>query len=305
MTENFDSVFFIIGQIGGSGIAFIILFMIVEYIPPLDRFPKVKYLIPTVLGTLFAITAVLGATTYRESALASGVIAIVIGIWYAAGSIHHACHRPLETELIKKVKENNLEGAKKILDAGADINEQDSKGATALIYAVLSTDEKLVKFLVDRGAYTRIKTDKKITARSIAIKSNLTEIIKIFDSIGQADTGDSDDKGQGDSDAARVRDVLAGKMTGSQIEEAQIILKKKGGGDMQINVFKKIAIVSILASLIYVPTQLCGRYCRKDDWTFILNLSGRQTVDWGILFIQIVVVLIVLYGIYHIKFEGR
>lgn len=86
-----------------------------------------------------------------------------------------------DTELIKRVKANDIDGIKELLDSGVDINEQDNHGATALIYAVLSTNKEIVKLLVDKGADIKIKTKKQITAESIAVNNNLTEIMKILD----------------------------------------------------------------------------------------------------------------------------
>lgn len=77
----------LLGQIVGSGIAFIILFVIVEYIPPLKRFPRIKYSIPIVIGTLFAISSVLGATSNRGSPVIASIIAIALAVWYAVGGI--------------------------------------------------------------------------------------------------------------------------------------------------------------------------------------------------------------------------
>lgn len=84
-----DNVFVLLGQIVGSGIAFIILFVIVEFIPPLKRFPRIKYSIPTVIGALFAIGSLLGATTDRGSPLIASIVAIGLAIWYAVGGIRN------------------------------------------------------------------------------------------------------------------------------------------------------------------------------------------------------------------------
>ncbi|HLD09067.1 MAG TPA: hypothetical protein VJB68_03380 [Methylophilaceae bacterium] len=85
-----DNVITLLGQIVGSGIAFIILFVVVEYIPPLKLVPRVKYSIPIVIGALFAISAALGATTHRGSPLIASIVAIALAIWYAVGSIQNA-----------------------------------------------------------------------------------------------------------------------------------------------------------------------------------------------------------------------
>lgn len=85
-----DNAFTLLGQIVGAGIPFIILFAIVEYIPPLKRFPRIKYSVPTAIGGLLAIGSALGATADRGSPLLASAIAIALAIWYAVGGIRNA-----------------------------------------------------------------------------------------------------------------------------------------------------------------------------------------------------------------------
>lgn len=84
-----DNVFILLGQVVGSGIVFIILFVIVEFIPPLKRFPRIKYATPTVIGALFTIGSVLGSTTDKGSPLIASIVAIALAIWYAVGGIRN------------------------------------------------------------------------------------------------------------------------------------------------------------------------------------------------------------------------
>ncbi len=86
----------------------------------------------------------------------------------------------LPGELIEKVKANDIEGCKKLLNENCNINEQDNKGATALIYAVLETNEEIIKLLLEHGANKKIKTAKGVTAIGIAKNNNLTYILQIL-----------------------------------------------------------------------------------------------------------------------------
>ena len=104
--------------------------------------------------------------------LIGGVSALILGfIMYS---------KKTETELMRKVKANDINSCVKLLDEGADIDAIDDKGATALIYAVLNTDTNLVKLLVDRGADIDMSTKKGVTAESIAKSNNLVEISQIL-----------------------------------------------------------------------------------------------------------------------------
>ena len=83
-------------------------------------------------------------------------------------------------ELIEKVKANDIEGCKQLLDENCNINEQDEKGGTALIYAILNTNENMVSLLVDKGTDKTVATKKGLTAIAIAKNNKLTSILKIL-----------------------------------------------------------------------------------------------------------------------------
>lgn len=85
-----------------------------------------------------------------------------------------------ESQLINKVKEGNIEACKQLLDESVDVNQQDEKGATALIYAVLNIDVAMVALLISQGADISIVTNKGLTANTIAKNNNMTNILKIL-----------------------------------------------------------------------------------------------------------------------------
>ena len=115
------------------------------------------------------------------NSLAAGLLGLFSGLlFYFIFKIFDK--KKAETALIKKIKNNDIQSCVQLLNEGVNIDEQDDKGATALIYAVLSTNPKLVKLLVDRNANTNIYTRKGVCAKLIAINNNLTEIIQILNS---------------------------------------------------------------------------------------------------------------------------
>jgi len=84
-------------------------------------------------------------------------------------------------DLIKACKENNLDGVKRALDDGADIEAKDNNGWTALILASNEGNKEIVELLLDRGAdvETTIK-DSLVTALIIAIDRGHKEIKKLL-----------------------------------------------------------------------------------------------------------------------------
>lgn len=55
------------------------------------------------------------------------------------------------------MENNRLEIVRLFLDAGADINRQDEKGNTPLMYAAIHGDHKMIALLMERGADERIQ----------------------------------------------------------------------------------------------------------------------------------------------------
>lgn len=85
-----------------------------------------------------------------------------------------------EPQLITMAKESNIDACKLLLDEGANVNQQDDKCATALIYAVLNTDITIITLLMSRGADISVTTNKGLTANAIAKNNNMTNILKIL-----------------------------------------------------------------------------------------------------------------------------
>ncbi len=77
---------------------------------------------------------------------------------------------------------------KTLLDAGVDVNAQDVRGMTALMYAVCSdeADPRIVKMLLDKGANTTVRMNTGETAADWAKKYNNPGILPLFGLTKQA-----------------------------------------------------------------------------------------------------------------------
>jgi len=65
------------------------------------------------------------------------------------------------------------------------------------------------------------------------------------------------------------------------------------------------AIGAIIASLVIVPTEQCiGSYaCYNSGWKFIFLVDGLFSVNLGLMFVQILVVLIIIFAFYHFRYD--
>lgn len=87
------------------------------------------------------------------------------------------------TQLMHCAAEGDLEGCRRLLDQGVDVNQRDDKGATALIYAALNNCVDIISLLLSKGANQNLASKKNgLTALSIAKKNDFHEIVKLLDS---------------------------------------------------------------------------------------------------------------------------
>ncbi len=84
------------------------------------------------------------------------------------------------TELMFSAKEGDSKACEHLLESGIDINQQDDKGATALIYATLSNSVSVARLLLSKGANPHIPTNKGLTVMAIAKNNNLNQLIELL-----------------------------------------------------------------------------------------------------------------------------
>jgi len=85
------------------------------------------------------------------------------------------------TPLIKATKAGDSSAVQKLIDAGANINEQDNKGYTALFHAIEYGRSEIVKSLISKGANIEQKDLEGLTPLAYAIKYDRNaDIIKLL-----------------------------------------------------------------------------------------------------------------------------
>lgn len=85
------------------------------------------------------------------------------------------------TALMAGVMSGNITIIENLIDAKADLNQVDSSGKTALIYASFFNKNDIVKVLVKAGAYKEIKDNDGKTALDFANFNNNTDLIILLD----------------------------------------------------------------------------------------------------------------------------
>lgn len=101
-----------------------------------------------------------------------------------------------ETDLLSKVRENNIQAVKELIVAGADINLQDQRtGYTVLMMTLSSSHLDIAKFLISEGADISLKANDGATALILAAGCS-QELVEILLSKG-ADINVRTDKGLG------------------------------------------------------------------------------------------------------------
>ncbi len=88
------------------------------------------------------------------------------------------------TALTWAVKKSQLEAAKVLIAAGADVNNLDHEGTPLLHIAVDNANADMVKLLLENKAKVKAKDQYGLTALVYALKGQHTEIIKLIKDAG-------------------------------------------------------------------------------------------------------------------------
>ena len=88
----------------------------------------------------------------------------------------------LAVPLTQSVTSGDAAAVSAALAGGADVNERNNGGQTALILAVIFGHTKLVRILVDAGANPRLRDNLGLDAMEWAQRRGFTEAIQIFSS---------------------------------------------------------------------------------------------------------------------------
>jgi uncharacterized protein len=82
--------------------------------------------------------------------------------------------------LIEVVKTNDRSAATELIEAGADVNQQDKQGWTALSWAAGKGDLEMARLLIDKGADAlRVGRDQR-TPYQIALAAGRVEVAKLL-----------------------------------------------------------------------------------------------------------------------------
>ena len=101
----------------------------------------------------------------------------------------------LTNDLIYFVRNYNMEGVRRLVNVGVDLNEQDHDGNTPLTWAASNSYIQIIKLLVDAGADLNIRNNKGQTPLIIAAAyASIEAIVLLID--GGADWNIIDNDGK-------------------------------------------------------------------------------------------------------------
>mmetsp|Transcript_60259 Transcript_60259/g.140942 ORF Transcript_60259/g.140942 Transcript_60259/m.140942 type:complete len:200 (-) Transcript_60259:110-709(-) len=132
------------------------------------------------------------------------------------------------TELMQAAYKGDTKKVKALVDGGADINQQDAYGWTAVRYAVRNRQVKSTQTLLDLGADVNIASKTGRTPLMSAAGNGLEELCKLLVEQGDADIMAADEGGKTAYDLALrtgplgsdlIRDLVAGGQTPGAGEE--------------------------------------------------------------------------------------
>lgn len=99
------------------------------------------------------------------------------------------------TPLMKAAKKGDLNEAKRLIKAGADVNEKDVWGTSALVVAVKHGRKDVVRELLKADADTEVRVGTGWTSLMLAVEQSNVEIVKLLLRYG-ADINAKNDRGE-------------------------------------------------------------------------------------------------------------
>ncbi|UIR57677.1 ankyrin repeat domain-containing protein [Sphingobacterium sp. SRCM116780] len=85
-----------------------------------------------------------------------------------------------QQNIIKLVNSNDIEGVKKALRNGADVNTQDKNNRNLLLLATINKQDTMAKLLVEKGADVNMQTNNQDSPFLYAGASGQTELVRLF-----------------------------------------------------------------------------------------------------------------------------
>lgn len=90
-----------------------------------------------------------------------------------------------DTNLLNKVRDNDLNAVKELIAAGADVNMQDDMmGYTPLILSIFGGHKEMAELLLSKGADINAAAENEKTPLSIAAEAGDENIVEILKSHG-------------------------------------------------------------------------------------------------------------------------
>jgi ankyrin repeat protein len=111
----------------------------------------------------------------RQAAPASALAGLADAV---ASVVAPLAPRDVNKELIDASRNGNIDKVKELLDAGANVNYQDERKLTPIMYAIAGEHLDIVKELIARGADITVADDNGATPLHLAAYSDEIEILK-------------------------------------------------------------------------------------------------------------------------------
>lgn len=86
--------------------------------------------------------------------------------------------------LFKAVYENNVARARRLIEAGADVNANNNFGNTALLIAAMENAVDISRLLIESGADVNAKNEDGSTALMYALKNKATDVAALLEASG-------------------------------------------------------------------------------------------------------------------------
>jgi uncharacterized protein len=121
-----------------------------------------------------------GSNMLKPTLFLAALFAATFTMFMPAIGVDLATAKDAGTALLDAARDGDMALAEKLIDKGVNINVQDAKGWTPLMFAVSSADTKLIKLLLAKGADANVATNKGWTPLMKACVHNHVDTMELL-----------------------------------------------------------------------------------------------------------------------------
>lgn len=111
------------------------------------------------------------------------LLLLSLGVFTSCGAKDHSATKEIvmqQRNIIELVNSNDVDGVRRTLENGSDVNTQDKNKRNLLLLATINKQETMARLLVEKGADVNMQADNQDSPFLYAGASGQTELVRLY-----------------------------------------------------------------------------------------------------------------------------